>query len=181
MRKLLQAYPAERVLIRSEKEFLIGLLACAFAVSVLADSGGRSASLPAEAIQNRQGLIHFKQGYYDLTPKGRKTEAHEQLKLAEKAFRKAIDIDGDCIDAHRNLARLYYVQRKFSQAATAYAQVIRLAPKDIDTYVHMALAQIEMGNFGEAVRYLEAARNQTNDERIIQQLDSYIAKARQAE
>ncbi|MCC6355565.1 MAG: tetratricopeptide repeat protein [Verrucomicrobiae bacterium] len=181
MGRLIRANGAVRVLVPLERQFLIGILACVCAVDVPADSGGRTAPLPEEAVQNRQGLAHFKQGYLDLMPKGRKAEADKQLALAEASFKRAIEIDIDCIDAHRNLARLYFVQRKFSQAATEYAHVIRLAPKDIDIYVQMALAQVEMGNFDEAVRYLEKAKAQTDDGRVIQKLDSYIAKARQPE
>lgn len=170
---------SEAVRVRLEKQFLVGILACVCAMNVPAESGGRTPPFPEQ--ENRQGLAHFKQAYYDLIPKGRKAEADAQLALAEAAFKRAIGIDIDCVDAHRNLARLYSLQRKFSQAATEYAHVIRLNPKDVDTYVHMALAQIEMGNFDEAVRCLEKAKGQTDDERVIQQLDSYIAKARQAE
>lgn len=180
MRKLRQTDPTVRVPMRAKKQFLIGLLACACAAGVPADSGDRPAPLPAQAAKNQQGLTHFQQGYYVHMPTGRKAEAQKQLEQAGEAFRQAIEIDGDCIDAHRNLARLYYLERKFDQASTEYAHVIRLNPTDIDTYMHMALAQIELGNVSEAVRYLEAAKKQTDDERVVQQLDGYIAKARQA-
>lgn len=177
----LQKSSALRMLMRPEKHFFIGLLACTFAMNAMADSSARPTPPPAEAVKNRQGMAHFKQGHYNLKPKGRTAEAREQMALAEKAFKEAIEINGDCADAHRNLAHLYFVQQRFSEAASEYAHVIRLDPNDIDTYVHMALAQIEMGNLDEAVRYLENARDQTNDERVLRQLDSYIEKIRQAE
>ena len=63
----------------------------------------------------------------------------------------------------------------------AYAQVLRLDPVDIDTYVQMALAQVEMGNWGDAVQYLETAKTKTTENRIIQQLDGYISKVKQAQ
>lgn len=149
-------------------------------MNVMADSSAQPTPPHTEAAKIRQGLDHFKQGYYNLTPKGRTVEAHAQLALAEKAFKEALEINCDCIDAHRNLARLYYLQRKFSEAAAEYAHVIRLDPQDIDTYVHMALAHAELGDFDEAVRYLETAKTKTDNERILHQLDGYIAKAKQA-
>ena len=66
-------------------------------------------------------------------------------------------------------------------AASVYAHILRLDPEDIDTRVHMALVQTELGNFVEAMRYLEEAKNKATDERIIRQLDGYISKIQQAE
>ena len=160
------------------KRFLIGLLACALPVCALGGDAAQPAAAEV-ARQNQQGLDHFKRGYYDLAPKGRTAEAEQELKLAEEAFKKAAEADKDFLDAHRNLARLYELQKNYLHAAMEYAEVIRLDPENIDAYAHMALVQLELGRADEAVRYLEAAKARTNDARTIQQLDNYIARAKQ--
>jgi tetratricopeptide (TPR) repeat protein len=151
-----------------------------FAVTAVAGPGNSPASPSNAAHENKQGIKFFKHGYYDLLPRGKKEEAHKNLELAEKAFQKAIELDRDFLEAHRNLARLYYLQEKFDQAASQYFQVLRLDPNDIDTYVQMALAQIELGNFDKAIQYLETAKNRTDDQEVIQRLDQYITKTKQA-
>jgi tetratricopeptide (TPR) repeat protein len=154
------------------------LLIWIFAVSAVAGPND-SPALPSNAVlENKRGMQFFNLGYYDLLPHGKKEEAHKNLKLAEKAFQKAIQLDRDFLEAHRNLARLYYLQEKFDQAASQYSQVLRLDQNDIDTYVQMALSQIELGNFDEAIQYLETAKDKTNDQEVIEQLDQYITMAR---
>lgn len=152
------------------------LLSLVFATGVPAASGGGPGAQPQEALENGRGLSHFKQGYYELIPQGRGAEAQQEMARAEEAFRRAIEINPDFVDAHRNLARLYYLQEKFDQAAAEYAQVIRLAPEDVDTYVQMAVVETERGNFQAAVDLLESAKKITDDQHALTQLDAYIRK-----
>lgn len=159
--------------------FVSLVLALLFALGAHAGNGPPVAS--QEALQNKQGMQHFKHGYYDLIPHGRKAEAQEQMAMAESAFLKAIDLDPGYVEAHRNLARLYYLQEKFDKAAYEYGEVVRLDPGDLDSYLQLALAQSETGDFDGAVRTLETAKEQTRDERILRQLNEYIEKIRQAE
>ena len=155
---------------------IIFFLVLVVPAGILAGSGAVQAPNPEAVSANEKGMAHFRHGYYDLTPRGRKAEAHEELAQAEKAFLRAIKFNRDFLDAHRNLARLYHLQEKFEQAANEYAEVMRLDPDDIDNYVQMALVQTELGNFQEAIHYLETARQQTDDERIIRKLEVYIEK-----
>ena len=161
------------------KRFLIGLLACALPACALGSDGAQPIPAAEVTRQNQQGLDHFKRGYYDLAPKGRTAESEKELKLAEEAFKKAVEADKNALAAHRNLARLYELQKNYLHAATEYAEIIRLDPGDVDAYAHMALVQLELGRTDEAVRYLEAAKARTNDARILQELDGYIARAKQ--
>jgi tetratricopeptide (TPR) repeat protein len=101
--------------------------------------------------------------------------------MAEAAFLKAIDLDPGYVEARRNLARLYYLQGRFDKAAYEYGEVVRLAPGDLDSYVQLALAQAETGDFDAAARTLEMAKGQTQDRRIVRQLNGYIEKIRRAE
>ena len=166
------------VLLPFRAPVLAGLLFCASAVCGFAGDGTPSDPVPAQPRQNQDGLTCFNRALYDLAPEGRKAEAEEQFKLAEDAFKKALEADRNDLAAHRNLARLYELRKEYRQAATEFAEVIRLDPKDIDAYAHMALALVELGDTEEAVRALETARAKTDDKRIIQHLDTYIARAK---
>jgi tetratricopeptide (TPR) repeat protein len=157
------------------------LLILVFSSSVFAASDKAPGPLPEKALMNQQGVTHFKRGYYDMIPRGRKVEAQQEMARAEQAFMRAIEIDPDFTDAHRNLARLYYLQEKYDQAAIEYSHVLRLDPGDIDTYVQMAVVETELGNFEEALNHLEAAKKETEDEQVIQKLDNYIQKITEAQ
>jgi tetratricopeptide (TPR) repeat protein len=157
------------------------LLVLAFSSGVVAGPDNAQTPLPEKALMNQQGLTHFKRGYYEMIPRGRKVEAQQEMARAEQAFIRAIEIDPDFTDAHRNLARLYYLQEKYDQAAIEYSHVLRLDPGDIDTYVQMAVVETELGNFEEAVNHLEAAKNETDDEQVIQKLNDYIQKITEAQ
>ena len=45
----------------------------------------------------------------------------------------------------------------------------------------MAVVETELGNFKEAVNHLEAAKNETEDEQVIQKLNDYIQKIKEAQ
>jgi tetratricopeptide (TPR) repeat protein len=162
--------------VRRKATALLSILALLFSASVFTSSATSQNQHPAEITLNQEGLKYFNHGYYDLTPRGKKAEAQQNLDRAEKAFKLALAVNHDYVDAHRNLARLYYLQEKFEEASAAYDHVIRLNPKDIDSYVQMALVQIELGNNGRAINYLEKAKTRTRDEQVLMKLQKYIDK-----
>ncbi len=128
------------------------------------------------AAHNKKGLEYFKEGFYERIPKGQQHEAEQAFDLAMAEFRSAIALKPDHVEAHRNLARLYFVRRQFSDAAESYKNVTRYAPRDVDAYVQAAASYTELQRFDEAVRQLEIARAQTGDPDIVQKLDGYIQK-----
>ncbi len=99
--------------------------------------------------------------------------------LAAAEFQNAIALKPDFVEAHRNLARLYYIRKQFSQAVESYRNVTRLAPRDIDAYVQAALAYIELERFDEAIFQLELAKYQTSDTEAVRKLDGYIRRIRE--
>lgn len=132
-----------------------------------------------EVSHNKKGLDYFKKGFYELTPKNRTQEAARYYELAILELKKAIAINDKYVEAHRNLARVYYVQKKFGESAEEYKKVTLLDPYDIDTHVNLALAYAQMGNYDQAIERLEIAKNWTEDEAIIQKLNGYIEKLKQ--
>jgi hypothetical protein len=57
--------------------------------------------------------------------------------------------------------------------------VTNLDASDLDAYVNLALARIQLGDGDGALKALEAAKTNTADEKARTQLDQYIAKVRQ--
>ncbi len=162
---------------RTTFQFLIlTLLACSIP-SAMPEARARQTGREAE--HNRKGLEYFKDGFYQRLPKGQQREADRAFDLATAEFRNAIALKPDFVDAHRNLARLHYVRRQFSEAAESYRNVTRLAPRDLDAYVQLSLAYIELERFDEAVQQLELAKTHTDDREAIRKLEGYIQKIRE--
>jgi tetratricopeptide (TPR) repeat protein len=134
-----------------------------------------------EIYHNSKGKEYFEEGFYDLTPKNKTREASQKYELAVKEFQKAIEINDNYVEAHLNLARIYFLQKKYKKAAKEYKKATELDPQDLDTYVHLALAYVEMEKTGKAIRALEIAKTWTTDETIIERLNGYIAKLEQGE
>ncbi len=129
-----------------------------------------------EADHNRKGLEYFNKGFYQHLPKGQQREADQSFDLAATEFKEAIAANPQSAQAYRNLARLYYVRKDFPQAADAYKTVTVLEPRDIDTYLRLALSYTQFGRFEEAVRALETAKINTDNPEVIVKLDEYIRK-----
>jgi tetratricopeptide (TPR) repeat protein len=129
-----------------------------------------------EIYYNEQGLKYFNQGYYKLLPQGRAQEADQLLDQAIAAFKQAIAIKESYADAHRNLARVYYLQKRFTEAAREYERVVELTPDDIDVYVKLATTYTKLEKYPEAIDVLEKAKETTNDEQVVYQLSEYIQR-----
>lgn len=155
---------------------VVGLMMMGFLAVPMAYSQGKSAN--EAGYHNQQGLEYFKKGFYDHTPKQQAVEAERNYSLAIKEFKAAIAKDPSFMEAHRNLARVYYVQKNFDGAAEEYQRVTELASSDLDAYVNLALAYIELKRFDEAIQALEKAKIQTPDPKVLKTLDGYIAKVR---
>jgi tetratricopeptide (TPR) repeat protein len=129
-----------------------------------------------EVYYNEQGLNYFNQGYYKLLPQGRTQEADQMLEQAIVSFRQAIAIKENYADAHRNLARVYYVQKLFTEAAREYERLIELTPDDVDAYVKLAITYTKLDKYPEAIDVLEKAKETTSDEQVVYQLNEYIQR-----
>ena len=125
---------------------------------------------------NKLGLSYFNEAYYELTPKGRRQEAIQRYEQAIAAYKRAIAIDDAYVDGHRNLARVYYVQKRYSDAAQVYKRVTALNPSDIDAYVKLASVYAQLQMYPEAIEQLEKAKSFTTDDIVLRQLDGFIEK-----
>lgn len=131
-----------------------------------------------QGYHNERGIEYFKKGFYDHAPKDQTAEAERNYGLAISEFKAAIARNSSNIEAHRNLARVYYVQKNFASAAREYKKVTELDPDDLDAYVNLALAFIELKRLDEAIQALESAKGRTSDPKTLNTLDTYITKVR---
>ncbi len=160
------------------RERLLAVLVAAVILSFLCAPGAlcQGAGGGQAAYHNQLGMEYFKKGFYDHAPKNQVAESEQNYGLAIKEFKAAISKDPFYTDAHRNLARVYYVQKNFDGAAQEYKRVTELAPTDLDAYVNLALALIELKRLDEAIQTLENAKQQTSDAKVLDTLDKYISK-----
>jgi len=151
--------------------------------AITSDSTGAQAGSPevkgVESYHNQKGLEYYHKGFNDLTPKKKDKEAEENYQQAIAEFEKAIAAKPDFVEAHRNLARVYYVKKDFQRAAEQYKKVTALNPSDVDSYVNLSLAYIKLQRYDDAIRELENAKAQTSDGSVIKKLDEYIQKIQQ--
>ena len=129
-----------------------------------------------EVTCNEQGLSLFNQGYYTSLPQGRPQEADQLFEQAIAEFKRSIAINGTYADAHRNLARVYYVQKRFAEAALEYERLVELTPDDVDVYVKLATTYTKLDKHSEAVDILENAKEAANDERVVILLNEFIQR-----
>jgi Tfp pilus assembly protein PilF len=163
-------------------ERVLAIIACTILFAFCAVPGALSqdkgAGTDTPGTYNQRGVDFFKKGFYEHAPKNQAAQAELNYRLAVKEFKEAIAKDASYTDAHRNLARVYYVQRNFEDAAQEYKRVTELAPGDIDSHVNLALALIELKEFNQAVDVLEDAKEQTSDPKVMNTLSAYITKIR---
>ncbi len=132
-----------------------------------------------EAYHNQKGLEYYKEGFYQFTPKRQFKEADQYYDLAVAEFKAAISLNASYVDAYRNLARVYHVQKKFGDAAEAYKKVTELNPDDVDSYVNLAVAYTQIQKYDEAIEQLEIAKTRTADAKVIEKLNGYIQRVKQ--
>ena len=89
-----------------------------------------------------QGLAYLEQG---------------QLDEAAAEFQKAIELDPENADAHRNLGYVYVEQGKFEEGVAAYEKAIEIAPDYGEAYGDMAGALVFLDRVPEAVTAGEKA------------------------
>ena len=73
---------------------------------------------------------------------------------------------------------MYYVQKNYDGAVAEYRTVTELAPSDLDAYVNLALAFLELKQPDAAIQALEQAKGQTSDPQALETLEAYLAKVR---
>jgi hypothetical protein len=84
-------------------------------------------------------------------------EAHQKGKSTQaiQFFEQAVLEDPQMVDAHFNLASLFYKQKNYDKARLAFYQVTLLNPTDSQAKYHLAVTLEKMGRFEPALAYYE--------------------------
>jgi tetratricopeptide (TPR) repeat protein len=82
----------------------------------------------------------------------------KDLPKAEKAYRKAVDLDPSELSHLRGLGQTLMAEEKFSDALTVYQKLSDLMPDDADNYLRMAQIYREMHQLDRAEESLLKAR-----------------------
>jgi cytochrome c-type biogenesis protein CcmH/NrfG len=122
------------------------------------------------------GQDHFGKAFYGAVPRKEHGKAGAEYRLAEEAFQKAIRSKPDWVDPYLHLARTYFVQGKYGQAADVYRQALTLAPGQKDIALQLASALEKGGDYAGAIAVLQALRTQETDARALSILDDFIAR-----
>ncbi len=80
------------------------------------------------------------------------------LKKAEKAYRKAVELDPSELGHQRGLAQTLMAEEKFEEALTAYQKLADLMPDDADVYLRLAQIYRELHQLDKAEESLMHAR-----------------------
>ena len=147
--------------------------------AALALAGAGVGQKGKEADHNQKGLGYYKEAFSHHIPKGEQQEAERCFDLAVGEFRQAIAINPVYAEAHRNLARVYYLRKQYKEAADEYRTLTHLEPQDVDAYVQLALTFTHLEQYDEAIRQLEVAKTRTRDPDVLSRLDGYIQKVRE--
>ena len=122
------------------------------------------------------GLTHFKNVYYKPRSGKSKARIDSEYDLAEKAFRNAVQMRPDWLEAYLSLGRTYFVQKKYPQAAETYRAALKVDPQEKAVYLKLASAQEMSGDYAGAVNTLRKLRALEKDERTLRILDEFIQK-----
>ena len=94
-----------------------------------------------------RGWSISKKAFMDHAPKNQEAEAERNYGLAVKEFKAAISRDFSfCRGASEPGANCITFREISDGAAEEYKRVTELAPGDLDAYVNLALALIELSN-----------------------------------
>ena len=106
----------------------------------------------AEQVDPRMSGLHCQIGNVYLR--------RQRWKDAERAFRKALDIDGDSAEAHDGLGVAYRWQKRPEEAVHEHMQSIGLLHYRPQTHIHLGLALAEVGHVDWAIRAFNVALEQ---------------------
>lgn len=136
-------------------------------------SGG---GMEDEMFFNDKGLTHYNRAYYDFLASGKTAQADEEFEKAVAAFREAIRINDQFVEAYRNLGRVYTVQKKDDLAVEACRKVVTLEPENLENYLPLASALKRIGKCAEARDVLVRAKSLTGDPLVRETLEKLIDK-----
>lgn len=131
---------------------------------------------PPQSQRLKNGIAHFEQAFYVLTPRRRDTEAASELAKALTEFEAEAAASPSSVEAQTYLARIHAFRKDFRKAGAHYDKVALLQPSNVDACVLAALAYIDAKDVAAARLRLVDAKTRTVDPDVLARLDDYIAR-----
>jgi protein O-mannosyl-transferase len=103
---------------------------------------------PSCDVYGQLGIVYFKMGKYD---------------LAEKNYKKAIELRPDHQNAKSNLAILLYLREQKDRAVELWQEVLELNAKHVNSNYNIGEAMSQQQEYTDAVKYFEAAIKEDPD------------------
>jgi tetratricopeptide (TPR) repeat protein len=86
---------------------------------------------------------------------------------AATLLQRAIAVDPACFECHYNLGNLHYQAGGYQMAHTHYEVAVEIRPDDVDARFNLAVADISLGNYDEALPLLESLSREQPDSGVI--------------
>ena len=113
-----------------------------------------------EAIKNYEKAIEIKRDYFQaFNNMGSVLLELKKYDQALQNFNKAIDINFDYISAHKNRLSVLQIQNKLDIAKDELDIIIKLAPKDVESYIKRSIIFDKQNNLKDSLRDLQSARD----------------------
>ena len=96
-------------------------------------------------------------GIYNRSIDARQAMQFERYEEAELLLREILTEDPGVLDAYQSLGQLYTLEGRFEEAVEVYRTAIPLKPDDPYTHIHLAEAQLAMGDLDSAQATAEGA------------------------
>ena len=109
-------------------------------------------------------------------------QAEGNVALAERHFRKALQLSPEFVEARKNLGALYFQQRRFSPATREFTEVLELQSNDFMAHHGLGLLALLGNNPTQALVHFAAARRVRPQEipTLLGLLDAQLLLAREA-
>ncbi|NEQ41632.1 MAG: tetratricopeptide repeat protein [Okeania sp. SIO3I5] len=138
------------------------LLAITAIVTILSTTQADASSFkltPKQSQSNNTTIIALNQEAKTEFERGVKLYKEGDLKSAEAAFRKAIDLDSEFAEAYANLGSLLANQNNLSEAISQFENAVRLRPELAVLHYQLGVALYLENKRPEAVVSLSKARD----------------------
>ncbi|MDA2926254.1 tetratricopeptide repeat protein [Acidobacteria bacterium AH-259-G07] len=110
----------------------------------------------AQEIESRAKDFHCKKTAEDWFREGLKYDSSDKThQLALHAYRQALKLDSDFVDAYVNIGNIYYDQNKFADARRSYRLAIARDPYHAKAYFNLGNVVDELNCSEEAIQYYQ--------------------------
>ncbi len=92
-----------------------------------------------------------------VTPDRSPEDRHERLDTAKRAYQQALQLDPNCSEAHRGLARVYGTDEDNERAVASFQAALRGAPKDANLWFELGVHHSRHKQWDAAIEALARA------------------------